>query len=257
MDKTTAAAYLARIGAQPDAVLTPDAATLRDLCVQHIRTVPFENLDIHLGARITLTEEALVAKIVNRRRGGFCYELNGLFAALLTTLGYQVTVLSARVFDDDDAVGPPLDHMALRVDLARPWLVDVGFGRHAVHPLRLDEPGDQHDPGGVFALRPTGEFGDVDVLRDGAPVYRLEDRPRSLADFEAMCWYQQTSPDSTFTKQVICSVLRPEGRVTLSGLRLIRTTPDGRVEKHLTEAAALAAYRDIFGLTLDRLPVLV
>jgi N-hydroxyarylamine O-acetyltransferase len=254
MDKTTATAYLARIGVRPGAA--PDVTTLRELCALHLATVPFENLDIHLGKRITLAEDALVAKIVHRRRGGFCYELNGLFAELLTTLGYRVTRLAATVFEGGTVLGPPLDHLALRVDLAEPWLVDVGFGRHTVYPLRLTDPGDQIDPEGAFRVQPVGEFGDVDVLHDGTPVYRVENRPRSLADFEPMCWYQQTSPDSGFTRRLTCSVLRPEGRVTLSGRRLIRTTAAGRVEEELTEAAAMAAYRDVFGFELDRLPVL-
>jgi N-hydroxyarylamine O-acetyltransferase len=250
MDENTAAAYLARIGARPGA---PDLSALRELCALHVATVPFENLDIHLGNRIVLTEDALVAKIVHRRRGGFCYELNGLFAELLTTLGYRVTRLAASVFEDG-VLGPPLDHLALRVDLAQPWLVDVGFGRHAVYPLRLASLDDQPDPEGVFRIRPVGDFGDVDVLHDGEPVYRLENRPRPLADFGPMCWYQQTSPDSGFTKRSTCSIRQPDGRVTLSGRRLIRTTADGRVEQELTESATMAAYRDIFGFELDRLP---
>ncbi|HEY3748402.1 MAG TPA: arylamine N-acetyltransferase [Pseudonocardiaceae bacterium] len=253
MDENTAADYLARIGAAP--VAEPDVSTLRELCALHVATVPFENLDIHLGNRIVLAEEALVAKIVHRRRGGFCYELNGLFAELLTTLGYRVTRLAASVFEDG-ILGPPLDHLALRVDLAEPWLVDVGFGRHAVYPLRLSSLDDQPDPEGVFRIQPVGDFGDVDVLHDGEPVYRLENRPRPLADFGPMCWYQQTSPDSGFTKRLACSIRQPDGRVTLSGTRLIRTTADRRVEQELTESATMAAYRDIFGFELDRLPVL-
>lgn len=91
-------AYLARIGARRPAA--PDAASLRELQEHHLSTVPFENLSIHLDERITLTEDALFDKIVMRRRGGFCYELNGAFAALLRGLGFDVTLLSAKVFGD-------------------------------------------------------------------------------------------------------------------------------------------------------------
>ncbi|MFC8451229.1 arylamine N-acetyltransferase [Kitasatospora sp. NPDC057223] len=249
MDESQVDAYLARIGAaRPE---RPDLAALRVLQGAHLRTVPFENLSVHLGEPVVLTEDALLDKLVARRRGGFCYELNGAFAALLTALGFRVTLLSARVFDGETA-GPPLDHLALRVDLDGPWLVDVGFGRFSEQPLRLDEPGDQHDPGGVFRLREHG--GDLDVLLDGRPQYRLERRPYELADFVPTCWWQSTSPDSHFAKGLTCSRLTDDGRVTLSGTRLIRTAGGGREERELSAAQALDAYREHFGLPLDRLP---
>jgi N-hydroxyarylamine O-acetyltransferase len=250
VDNNTVAAYLSRIGA---ARATPGAAALRELSERHLMSVPFENLSIHLGEPIELTPEALADKIIRRRRGGFCYELNGLFAELLTALGYDVTLLSARVFSGG-TVGPPYAHLALRVDLAQPRLVDVGFGRHARYPLRLDDRGEQADPDGVFRLR-EAEFGDLDVLRGGEPGYRVETRPRQLADFSATCWYHQTSPNSTFTRNVTCSLPQPGGRVTLDGLRLIRTTAEGRSEEDLSESEALAVYRDVFGFQLDRVPV--
>lgn len=252
VDNDTVTAYLARIGAEAE---RPSATALRELCVAHIRTVPFENLSIHLGEPVMLTADALADKIIHRRRGGFCYELNGSFAQLLTALGYRVTLLSARVFHGETALGPPHDHLALRVDLAGPWLVDVGFGKHAENPLRIDDRGDQPDPDGVYRVR-IADFGDLDVLRNGVPTYRAENRPRLLTDFDAMCWYQQHSPESSFTRNLTCSLpLADGGRVTLSELRLIRTGKDGtRTEEPLDDGAALAAYRDIFGIELDRVP---
>src|ERR1051325_2140988 len=95
MDHTQAAAYLARIGAEPGPAT---AETLHALQLAHLTTVPFENLSIHLGEPIPLTEDALYDKIVERRRGGFCYEVNGLFAALLTHLGYSLTMHEVRVY---------------------------------------------------------------------------------------------------------------------------------------------------------------
>ena len=249
MDESQADAYLARIGvARPR---LPDLAALRVLQSAHLRTVPFENLAVHLGEPVVLSEGALLDKVVGRRRGGFCYELNGAFAALLTALGYRVALLAARVFDGP-VTGPPLDHLALRVDLDGPWLVDVGFGRFSEQPLRLDEPGDQRDPGGVFRVLEHGE--DLDVLLDGRPQYRLERRPYELADFGPTCWWQTTSPDSHFTRSPTCSRLTEGGRITLSGTRLIRTGQGGREETELTGEQALDAYREHFGLVLDRLP---
>ncbi|GDY32942.1 N-hydroxyarylamine O-acetyltransferase [Gandjariella thermophila] len=245
-------AYLARIGARRPAAPTPEA--LADLHERHLLAVPFENLSVHLGERVVLSEDALVDKIVRRRRGGFCYELNGAFAALLRALGYRVTLLAGRVFDEHGRLGPPYDHLALRVDAGEPLLVDVGFGQHTRRPLRLDEPVDQRDPDGVFRIVPAAE-GDVDVLRAGEPQYRLETRARTLADFTATCWWHQTSPHSYFTRSLVCSMPTATGRITLSGNRLIRTRDGRRAEQVLdTDAAVLAAYRRHFGLHLDRVP---
>ena len=139
----------------------------------HQLAVPFENLSIHLSEPISLAEPDLVDKIVRRRRGGFCYELNGLFALLLEALGAQVSRVAARVFGDG-GLGPPFDHLALVVhaaDGSGPWLADVGFGSHSAYPLLLDSRADQDDPAGVFRLADAAD-GDVDVLRDGQPQYR-------------------------------------------------------------------------------------
>jgi N-hydroxyarylamine O-acetyltransferase len=241
-------AYLARIGAERPA--RPDAAALRELHVRHLLAVPFENLSIHLGEDIVLDSGALVSKIVERRRGGFCYELGGAFAALLSELGFSVELLAARVFGAD-GLGLPFDHLALRVG---PWLADVGFGGHTHYPLRLDERGDQVDPGGVFRIAGTPQ-GDLDVIKNGTPAYRLETRPRELAEFEVGCWYNRTSPRSHFTRSLVCSMLTESGRVTLSGRTLIRTSERGRDERTLgDDAEVLGAYRGWFGVELDQVP---
>jgi N-hydroxyarylamine O-acetyltransferase len=246
-------AYLTRIGTARSS--QADAATLRELQRRHLLTVPFENLSIHLGEPILLDPQALVDKLVRRRRGGFCYELNGAFATLLAALGFPVTLLAARVFGPD-GLGPPFDHLALRVDAdtSESWLVDVGFGRHSRYPLRLDVRTDQSDPGGTFRLADTAD-GDLDVLRDGQPQYRVEARPRTLGDFEPTCWWHQTSPRSHFTHGPVCSRLTETGRVTLSDRTLLQTTGDRRHERTLTsDAEVLAAYRTWFGIVLDRVP---
>jgi N-hydroxyarylamine O-acetyltransferase len=255
MDEQRVDGYLKRIGAERPR--TPDADGLRELQWRHQQAVPFENLSIHLGQDIVLDESALVAKIVDSGRGGFCYELNGAFAGLLRALGYGVELLAARVYGDGGQVGPPYDHLALRVtaaDGSGPWLVDVGFGRHSRYPLRYEERADQVDPAGVFRLveRPDG---DLDVLRNGESAYRLERRPRELADFEATCWWQRTSPTSHFRQSLVCSRPSEDGRVTLSGRALVVTTAAGRVERELTGDEVLGAYREHFGIALDREPV--
>ncbi|WP_079159686.1 arylamine N-acetyltransferase family protein [Streptomyces griseus] len=244
-------AYLERIGATHPA--RPDAEALRTLQLRHLTAVPFENLSVHLGEDIVLDEERLVDKIVTDRRGGFCYELNGAFAALLRALGFRVTLLQARVFGDDGGLGIPYDHLALRVateDGTGPWLADVGFGDHALWPLALDDRTEQDDPCGVFRLREAPQ-GDLDLLRGGSGRLRLDLRPRVLADFGAGAWYHRTSPDSVFTRSLVCSRRTGTGRVTLSGRTLVTTVGGERHETLLdTDTEVLAAYRDHFGIHL-------
>jgi N-hydroxyarylamine O-acetyltransferase len=254
MDHSQVDRYLERIGASRPP--RPDAAALRELQARHVRAVPFENLSIHLGEEIVLDEQALWDKLVVRHRGGFCYELNGAFAALLSALGYRVTMLAARVWSGPERLGPPFDHLALRVEVPEPWLVDVGFGSFSHHPLRLDLRDDQADPDGTFRVA-EGEYGELDVFQDGEPQYRLEARPRTLADFEPTCWWHRTSPRSHFTRSLTCSLLTENGRITLSGSRLIRTVHGDRHEEKLAgDADVLTAYQTHFGITLDRVPTL-
>ncbi|MFI0938240.1 arylamine N-acetyltransferase [Streptomyces sp. NPDC021020] len=259
MDPERTDAYLRRIGAARPAAA--DAAALRELHRRHLVSVPFENLSIHRGEDIVLTEDALTDKIVTGRRGGFCYELNGAFAALLRSLGFGVELLAARGFGDGGRLGPPYDHMALRVtgaDGGGPWLADVGFGRHSTFPLDYASRAEQQDPGGRFRIADAPD-GDLDVLHDGTAAYRLEQRPRELGDFEATCWYQRTWPDSYFRRSLVCSRLTEDGgRTTLSGRTLVRTDGEGRrEERELGGDEVLAAYREHFGIALDREPVAV
>ncbi|MEU2163151.1 arylamine N-acetyltransferase [Streptomyces chengbuensis] len=251
----TVDAYLRRIGA--DRPERADSDSLRELQQRHLRSVPFENLAIHLGENVVLEDEPLVAKVVGARRGGFCYELNGAFAALLRSLGFGVTLFQARVFKGDGQLGIPYDHLALRVettDGTGPWLADVGFGDHCHYPLLLEERGDQSDPAGTFRIADAPD-GDVDVLRNGEPQLRLDRRPRALGDFEAGAWYHRTSPASHFTQKLVCSRLTDEGRITLSGRKLVTTAQGERTERELgDDAEILAAYREHFGVELDRVP---
>ncbi|MCX5536618.1 arylamine N-acetyltransferase [Streptomyces sp. NBC_00006] len=272
MDHPRTDAYLRRIGADRPSAPTADA--LRTLHVAHLLAVPFENLSVHLGEEIVLDADALVAKLVDRGRGGFCYELNGAFGALLSTLGFEVTPLQARVVGKDGRLGIPYDHMALRVRTAEgtTWLTDVGFGTHTHYPLAFDERGEQADPGGVFRIEDTDTDGDADtdadaasveaaaegdllVLRDGEPQYLLEQHPRMLRDFEAGAWYHRTSPASHFTQSLVCSRLTEDGRITLSGHTLTATVDGRRTVTELpTDASVLEAYDQHFGIILDHVP---
>jgi N-hydroxyarylamine O-acetyltransferase len=233
-------AYLSRIGYAGSTAPTLD--TLRDLHRAHLLAVPFENLDIHLGREIVLDEARLVEKIVGERRGGFCYELNGAFAALLMALGLQVSLLSAGVATPDGKIGPAFDHMLLRVDLDRPWLADVGFGDSFVEPIRLtDEP--QRDGNRLFQILTDGEYR---ILQrrdsnggDWSTQYRFTETPHELADFAGMCHHHQSSSDSHFTRNRVCSRLTSTGRISLTDTRLIVTDND---ERHETAIASDTAF---------------
>jgi N-hydroxyarylamine O-acetyltransferase len=248
--------YLARIGA--DRPQRADLEALRTLQRAHLGTVPFENLSIHLGEEIRLDDEGLLDKIVRRRRGGFCYEVNGAFALLLRHLGYTVTMHSARTWGRD-GYGIPMDHLALQVHLdGVAWLVDVGFGRFIHYPIRLDTTAPQPDPGGVYVVTPHDNPAgrpDLDISSDDGHEYRLDARPLELADFGPTCWYQQTSPRSHFTRSLTCSRLTDDGgRVTLSGHKLIRTQNNERTETMLTDEETMQVYRTQFGIELTHLP---
>ena len=247
-------AYLARLALERRE--PSDREFLRALHSAHLQTVPFENLSIHLGEPISLEPTALATKILERRRGGFCYELNGLFARLLDKLGYDVARLGARVWDGR-TFGPPLDHLVLAVRAADEdgrWLIDVGFGDNSVYPLRWQPHVNHQDPRGVFRFEPTDE-GNWDLYRDDSVQYRIEPNCRLLPDFAAMCWYQQTSPRSHFTRSLVCTRGTEAGRVTLSGRRLIITTPDGKRESDIDDDQKLLdTYREVFGIELDRIP---
>ncbi len=244
-------AYLERINYH--GATAPSAATLRGLHRAHLLAVPFENLDIHLGREIVLDDERLYAKVVERRRGGFCYELNGAFAALLSELGFNVKKLAAGVGRADGSFGPLFDHMALLVELDEPWLADVGFGEGFREPLRLDEAGEQAQAFGSYRIRQDGEHR---ILEQRAgdrwlPEYRFPLQAYEYADYQEMCRYHQTSPLSSFTQKRICSLATVDGRVTLTNNRLITTRGGQRRERELADELEIAAIlREQFGVVL-------
>ena len=225
--------YLRRI--EYDGSREPSAATLRDLHRQHLFSVPFENLDIPLKTPISLDIAALYEKVVTRHRGGFCYELNGLFCALLSELGFRVEMLAARVRHEDGGFGPEFDHMLLKVQLEEPWLVDVGFGDSFVDPIVFHAGGEDRVNGYRYVVSPVD--GEWQLLREDkkgrVPLYAFRDVPHTLDEYREMCLYHQRSPESHFTKSWICSRATPDGRVTVANMRLIVTRGSSREERQL------------------------
>lgn len=244
--------YLDRINYRGS--LEPTAETLRELQVAHLLTVPFENLSIHAGEPIVLSDDSLFDKIVQRRRGGFCYELNGLFAALLRSLGFEVEMLSAGVANDEGDFGPDFDHMVLVVTLEERWLVDVGFGDSFREPLLLDHEGEQLQDDGAYRITSHNSHLILSQRRgngDWKDQYRFTLQPHSYPDYAEMCHYHQTSPQSHFTRARVCTRATPEGRITLSELRFITTRNNEREERLLSgDEEYKTALRDHFGIVM-------
>ncbi|MGH9971289.1 MAG: arylamine N-acetyltransferase family protein [Pyrinomonadaceae bacterium] len=246
-------AYLQRIDYRGSLAIS--AETLRELQLAHLLAVPFENLSIHAHEAIVLNDEALFNKIVVRRRGGFCYELNGLFAALLRALGFDVQMLSAAVANAEGDFGPDFDHMALMVKLHERWLADVGFGDSFLEPLRLDYVEEQVQGTRGYKIVPDRTHLVLMQRESNAEwkaQYHFTLEPHEYADYALMCHYHQTSPQSHFTKASICSRATPEGRITLGEMRLIRTAKSGEREEQLltTGEEYDESLREHFGIVL-------
>jgi N-hydroxyarylamine O-acetyltransferase len=251
-------AYLQRINYHGS--LAPSAQTLRDLQVAHLLAVPFENLSIHSSEPIVLNDDALFEKVVKRRRGGFCYELNGLFAALLRELGFEVTMLSARVANAEGVFGPDFDHMTLLVatnkDSGERWLTDVGFGDSFIEPLRLDFGAEQVQGERAYKII-EAESDLIMMQREGSDEWKAQYRfalcPYNYVDYAAMCRFHQTSPESHFTQARVCTLATPQGRITLSEMRLITTVRgQERQERLLTDDAEYAlSLKEQFGIVMN------
>jgi N-hydroxyarylamine O-acetyltransferase len=223
-----------------------------------MQNVPFENLDIGLKRPILLTEEALWNKIVVQKRGGFCYELNGLFAWLLKEIGFDVTYLNARVYNREGELGIDFDHLALLVRVsnqATRWLADVGFGDSFNLPLNFEDPGEQVQGLRSYRLEQTAD-GYITWQKnyDGSweRQYFFDLQPRKFPiDYEPACSYHQTSPASSFTRGSIISRATSDGRVSLEAGRLILTKNGQRSERLLAdEEEYQGRLKEYFGVEL-------
>lgn len=226
-------AYLDRIGLAAGEV-SADAESLRRLQRSHLLTVPFENLDIHWKRPIMLDLDGFYTKIVEERRGGFCYELNGLFNELLKELGFQTRLISARVFNGTSH-GPEFDHAAMIVTIGEDeYLADVGFGDFTAEPLRFVLDVEQADQTDTFIIRAfDNEYLGVAKRVDDAwkSEYLFKDIARDLSEFNDMCDFQQYSPESHFTKGKLCSIMTANGRKTLTDRAFITTDRGSRSER--------------------------
>lgn len=242
-------AYLERVNYQGS--LEPTLSTLRDLHRAHLLTIPYENLDIHLGRTLPLDEAYFFDKLVLQGRGGWCFEMNGLFAWALRELGFEVTLLGATVARVNADSSPKSDHLALLVELDGLYLADVGFGDGLLEPVPLT------------VGRYRQDFLDYELTRSGEPWcfhnqpygaargYGFSLGPRELSDFSGMCHALQTSPQSGFVRVAVCQRFNKEGYSVLRGATLLVVTADGVQERVLKDAADFdAVLRGRFGLEL-------
>jgi N-hydroxyarylamine O-acetyltransferase len=243
-------AYLTRIGYSGEPA--PTVETLTALHRAHVLSIPFENLDILLGRPILLDIESLQAKLVHGRRGGYCFEQNALFSAVLGRLGFEVSGLAARVRMGDDR-STPRTHMILAVDIAgRRWLADVGFGGDTLlDPIAFDD--DQPVRQGAWAFQLVEE-GDVRVLRglrsDGwMDLYAFTEEPQLPVDFEVANHYTSTWPRSPFVTKVVVQRSGLEERWMLIDDELRVERPDGTERWTVTSPKErLSILADRFGL---------
>lgn len=217
----------------------PDLDTLKELHQAHILNIPFDNLDIHLKKEISTDSGRLFDKIVNNRRGGFCYELNGLFNELLVSLGFETMIVSARVFSTSERYGEEFDHLCIIVSIENEkWLADVGFGEFIIFPLKFELNIEQHDINGTFRIEKFDENYFVIQKMDGnnwSNLYLYSEKPRDISEFAGMCSYHQNSPDSHFTKQRVCSIATETGRITLTDKVLKIRNGDSTSESEVTD----------------------
>ena len=253
-------AYFARIGYRGRP--TPPPRPLRDIVAAHNRSIPFENLDPLMGIPVAdLSAEALTDKLVHRRRGGYCYEHNGLLGYVLDELGFEVQRLAGRVvwMRHDDAL-PAQTHQVLAVRLPDgdgPYLVDVGFGGQTLtSPIRLVAGTVQqtrHEPYRLVE-HPEGFELQVDIRGEWQRLYLLSPRPRPRIDLEVGSWYVSTHPASPFVVGLSAALVTDDARWNLRG-RNLAVHRAGGTEKTTFDTAAqvLKVLADRFGIDLSDL----
>ena len=249
------AAYLARIvlPARP----TLDAAGLARVQFAHRVAIPFENLDVWLGRPIAIDSDAVFAKLVTARRGGYCFEHNRLFLDALTVVGFAAEPILARVWLGAEDV-PPLTHTLARVRIddlqggEQDWIADAGFGGSYVPPMPLVDGAEMAAPDGArFRLVRESAYGWM-LLRDGDPAttdgrgggagfqlqYTFTGDTACAADLAVGNHWSQTAPVARFVQQRVVSIVLPDGFATLTGETYRSKTAAGATLEPITDPHA-------------------
>lgn len=257
---TDLSAYFARTGYPGSA--EPTLETLRELVAAHNRSIPFENLDPLMGVPVVdLSVEALTDKLVHRRRGGYCYEHNGLVGYVLEELGFDVQRLAGRVvWMRQDTTLPAQTHQVLAVRLPGgdgPYLVDVGFGGQTLtSPIRLAAGPVQQTRHEPYRLLEHAEGFELhaQVRGEWQPLYLLSPRPQPRIDLEVGSWYVSTHPASTFVVGLSAALVTDDARWNLRGRHLAVHRAGGTEKTRLdTAGQVLDVLAGRFGIDLTDL----
>jgi N-hydroxyarylamine O-acetyltransferase len=243
-------AYLRRIGYAGD--LEPTGQTLARLHRAHVAAIPFENADIMVGRGVAVDLPSIQDKLVNRRRGGYCFEHGSLLAAVLEQLGYRVDRLLARVGGEHDA----RTHLVLRVHVGQEcWLADTGFGTGLIEPLRFNNGTPASQYGWTYRLDTAGEHRwQLRERQNGqwATLYRFDDQPQYAADIVVANHFTSTYPGSHFVRQLVVIRKDTSSLRRLTGRRLSIARPGhAGDERQLTDAEFADALTENFGLQLS------
>ena len=250
--------YLSRIGL--NALPSPNLEGLHVLQDHHMRHVPFENLNVLLGRPLDLTPSALFEKIVRRKRGGYCFELNTLYAYLLSQAGFAPVPMMARVWLRDPSETPPRTHLVNRVKIGGDiWISDVGFGGRAARvPLKIEDGYEVDDGDGRIRIRADAEFGyRISRFQDGAwsDQYTVETEPAHKADVLSGNHWTENHPQSHFRLGIGVGLFTPKGRTSFYGGVLTRRGKDTDTQMISGLATVLDMLTSEFGLDLQLTPV--
>lgn len=229
---------------------TADLATLRELQRAHLARIPYENLDVQLQRTVTLDPQDAYAKLVAAGRGGWCYEMNGLFGAVLQAIGFRVMSLTGAVMRAERGASAIGNHLILAVELDEPYLVDVGLGDGPAEPIPLREGSYRH---GWRTFR-------LERLADGwwrlhndknafAPSFDFQHQPADWTVLQQRCGWQQTNPESRFVQNAICVLHKPNAIVAMVGRVLKTNTEQGTADEVIMSAEAYAdTLATLFGI---------
>jgi N-hydroxyarylamine O-acetyltransferase len=242
--------YLKRINYQGVIGVTDEVLT--SLHKQHVFHVPFENLDIHYKRIFNLDIERVYQKVIDDKRGGFCYELNFLFNWLLTELGFSSRIIASRIFSEDGIPGPEFDHMSVIANTGKDFLVDVGYGDLFVTPIEIKK-GIQSDGRNYFQIDEWNENEYVlSMSVDGKSFsrrYTFSLDPVDIEDFALICLDKQTNPNSYFVKNVVCTKPTDTGRITIFNNKLVEKSGGLKIENNIESEEHLTKYlQDNFGV---------
>lgn len=245
--------YLRRIGY--DGPTEPSLENLRAMQAAHFLSVPFENVDVHIGRECSLDPDVIFDKVVRQRRGGWCYELNGLWIRVLRRLGYQADLLAARMLRPSGELSRPYAHATVLVHLdGESWLSEVDAGSRFAGPLRLHEPQEQHYGSRVYRVASDGDHWFVTTQEPGVTnnVMVLTLQPREFDEFAETCRWQQTAPESMFMQRLGVGLATPRGRIDLLAPVLSEIVDGERSERRLNSPAELdEALASRFGIELS------